>query len=39
MGPCNTVLNQVVGFFKKHEFESLARKHHVGQTSSWQRLD
>ncbi len=27
---CNTVLNQVVGFFKRHEFESLARRHHVG---------
>lgn len=31
MAHCNTVLNQVVGFFKRHEFESLARKHHVGQ--------
>jgi len=28
---CNTVLNQVVSFFKRHEFESLAKKHHVGQ--------
>jgi hypothetical protein len=27
---CNTVLNQVVSFFKRHEFESLSRKHHVG---------
>jgi len=27
---CNTVLNQVVTFFKRHEFESLARKHHTG---------
>ena len=26
----NTVLNQVVSFFKRHEFESLARKYHVG---------
>jgi len=31
MAHCNTVLNQVVGFFKRHEFESLARRHHVGQ--------
>ncbi len=31
MAHCNTVLNQVVGFFKRHEFESLARQHHVGQ--------
>lgn len=31
MAHCNTVLNQVVCFFKRHEFESLARKHHVGQ--------
>jgi len=31
MAHCNTVLNQVVGFFKRHEFESLARKYHVGQ--------
>ena len=31
MAHCNTVLNQVVVFFKRHEFESLARKHHVGQ--------
>ena len=30
MTHCNTVLNQVVTFFKRHEFESLARKHHVG---------
>ncbi len=30
MAHCNTVLNQVVSFFKRHEFESLARKHHVG---------
>ena len=27
----NTVISQVVRFFKRHEFESLARKHHVGQ--------
>jgi len=27
---CNTVLNQVVTFFKRHEFESIARKHHTG---------
>jgi hypothetical protein len=27
---CNTVLNQVVRFFKRHEFEALARKHHNG---------
>ena len=31
MAHCSTVLNQVVGFFKRHEFESLARKHHCGQ--------
>ena len=31
MAHCSTVLNQVVSFFKRHEFESLARKHHVGQ--------
>lgn len=31
MAHCNTVLNQVVNFFKRHEFESLAREHHVGQ--------
>lgn len=31
MAHCNTVLSQVVGFFKRHEFESLARKHHFGQ--------
>lgn len=31
MAHCNTVLNQVVAFFKRHEFESLARQHHVGQ--------
>ena len=31
MAHCNTVLNQFVGFFKRHEFESIARKHHVGQ--------
>lgn len=31
MAHCNTVLNQVVGFFSRHEFESLARKHHAGQ--------
>lgn len=31
MAHCNTVLNQVVNFFKRHEFESLARKHHAGQ--------
>ncbi|HEX4955057.1 MAG TPA: IS4 family transposase [Thermoanaerobaculia bacterium] len=31
MAHCNTVLFQVVRFFKRHEFESLARKHHVGQ--------
>jgi len=31
MAHCNTVLNQVVMVFKRHEFESLARKHHVGQ--------
>jgi len=31
MAHCNTVLNQVVGFFKRHEFESLARQYHVGQ--------
>ena len=30
MAHSNTVLNQVVAFFKRHEFESLARKHHVG---------
>ena len=30
MAHCNTVLNQLVSFFKRHEFESLARKHHVG---------
>ena len=27
----NTVISQVVRFFKRHEFETLARKHHVGQ--------
>ena len=31
MTHCNTVINQVVRFFKRHEFETLARKHHVGQ--------
>lgn len=31
MAHCNTVLNQVVRFFKRHEFEALARKHHNGQ--------
>jgi len=31
MAHCNTVLNQVVRFFKRHEFESLARQYHVGQ--------
>ncbi len=31
MAHCNTVLNQVVGFFKRHEFESLVPQHHVGQ--------
>ena len=31
MAHSSTVLNQVVGFFKRHEFESLARKHHCGQ--------
>jgi len=31
MAHCNTVLNQVIRFFKRHEFESLAKKHHVGQ--------
>ena len=30
MAHSSTVLNQVVAFFKRHEFESLARKHHVG---------
>jgi hypothetical protein len=28
---CNTVLNQVVRFFKRHEFEALARKYHNGR--------
>lgn len=31
MAHCSTVLNQVVAFFRRHEFESLARTHHVGQ--------
>ncbi len=31
MAHCNTVLNQVIHFFKRHEFETLARKHHNGQ--------
>jgi len=28
---CNTILNQVVRFFKRHEFEALAHKHHNGR--------
>ena len=31
MAHCNTVLNQVVSFFSRHEFESLAKQFHVGQ--------
>ena len=31
MAHCNTVLNQVVALFKRHEFNALANKYHVGQ--------
>lgn len=31
MAHCNTVLSQVVKFFRRHEFESLARANHEGQ--------
>lgn len=31
MAHCSTVLNQVIAFFRRHEFESLARTYHVGQ--------
>lgn len=31
MAHCNTVLSQIVRLFPRHEFQSLARKHHVGQ--------
>ncbi len=29
MAHCNTVMNQIVKIFSRHEFESLAKQHHV----------
>ena len=31
MAYCSTVLSQIVRIFPRHEFQTLARKHHVGQ--------
>lgn len=31
MAHCNTVLSQIVRFFPRHEFQTLADKHHIGQ--------
>lgn len=31
MAHCSTVLSQIVRIFPRHEFQSLANKHHVGQ--------
>jgi len=31
MAHCNTVLSQIVRIFPRHEFQSLASKHHIGQ--------
>lgn len=31
MAHCSTVLSQIVRIFPRHEFQSLSRKHHVGQ--------
>lgn len=31
MAHCNTIINQVAKLFSRHEFESLAEKHHCGQ--------
>ena len=31
MAYCNTILNQITAFFPRHDFEQLAKSHHVGQ--------
>jgi len=31
MAHCNTVMNQIIKIFSRHEFETLAKKHHLGQ--------
>ena len=31
MAHCNTVFNQMLQIFSRHEFDQLAKKHHVGQ--------
>ena len=31
MAHCNTILQQITVFLSRHEFEALAKKHHVGQ--------
>jgi hypothetical protein len=31
MSHCNTIFHQLLQIFSRHEFDSLAREHHVGQ--------
>ena len=31
MSYCNTILNQITSLFPRHEFEKLAKSHHIGQ--------
>lgn len=31
MAHCNTIMNQIAKMFSRHEFETLAKEHHVGQ--------
>jgi len=31
MAHSNTILNQITAFFPRHEFEKLAKSHHIGQ--------
>lgn len=31
MAHCSTVLSQIVRLFPRHEFQTLARNHHIGQ--------
>jgi len=42
MSHCNTILNQILRIIPRHEFESLAHKHHVGRkfrtTNRWSQF-
>lgn len=42
MSHCNTILNQILKIIPRHEFESLAHKHHVGRkfrtTNRWSQF-